>query len=200
MAYSKFTLSKAAQDLELRIVAGQRFLQQASPVTPTPLLVQTLEENIPWAIAVGSEKARSEGIVTPILLEVKRQLKGQISVFSGEEFNVDVDRGLNGYVDFLIGQTDSQLYLEAPIVVLVEAKKEDLKSGLGQCVAEMVAAQQFNLESKASVTTVYGTVTSGTVWIFLKLDEKTVTIDLTEYSVNPIEQLLGFLVWMVGKR
>lgn len=200
MAYSKFTLSKAAQDLELRIVAGQKFLQQASPVTPTPLLVQTLEENIPWAIAVGSEKARSEGIVTPILLEVKRQLKGQISVFSGEEFNVDVDRGLNGYVDFLIGQTDSQLYLEAPIVVLVEAKKEDLKSGLGQCVAEMVAAQQFNLESKASVTTVYGTVTSGTVWIFLKLDEKTVTIDLTEYSVNPIEQLLGFLVWMVGKR
>jgi hypothetical protein len=50
------------------------------------------------------------------------------------------------------------------------------------------------------VTTVYGTVTSGTVWIFLKLDEKTVTIDLTEYSVNPIEKLLGFLVWMVGKR
>jgi hypothetical protein len=39
---------------------------------------------------------------------------------------VDIDRGLNGYVDFLIGQTDSQLYLEAPIVVLVEAKKEDL--------------------------------------------------------------------------
>lgn len=200
MAYSKFTLSKAAQDLELRIVAGQKFLQQASPVTPTPLLVQTLEENIPWAIAVGSEKARSERIGTPILLEVKRQLKGQISVFSGEEFNVDADRGLNGYVDFLIGQTDSQLYLEAPIVVLVEAKKEDLKSGLGQCVAEMVAAQQFNLESKASVTTVYGTVTSGTVWIFLKLDEKTVMIDLTEYSVNPIEGLLGFLVWMVGKR
>lgn len=93
---------------------------------------------------------------------------------------MDVDRGLNGYVDFLIGQTYSQLYLEAPIVVLVEAKKEDLKS--------------------ASVTTVYGTVTSGTVWIFLKLDEKTVTIDLTEYSVNPIEKLLGFLVWMVGKR
>ena len=126
MAYSKFTLSKAAQDLEPCIVAGQKFLQQASPVTPTPLLVQTLEENIPWAIAVGSEKARSEGIVAPILLEVKRQLKGQISVFSGEEFNVDIDRGLNGYVDFLIGQTDSQLYLEAPIVVLVEAKKEDL--------------------------------------------------------------------------
>ena len=200
MAYSKFTLSKAAQDLELRIVAGQKFLQQAAPVTPTPFLVQTLEENVPWAIAVGSEKARSEGIVTPILLEVKRQLKGQISVFSGEEFNVDVDRGLNGYVDFLIGQTDSQLYLEAPIVVLVEAKKEDLKSGLGQCVAEMVAAQQFNLESKASVTTIYGTVTSGTVWIFLKLDAQTVTIDLTEYSVDPIEQLLGFLIWMVKKR
>jgi hypothetical protein len=200
MAYSKFTLSKAAQDLELRIVAGQKFLHQASPVTPTPLLLQTLEENIPWAIAVGSEKARSEGIVNPILLEVKRQLKGQISVFSGEEFNVDVDRGLNGYVDFLIGQTDSQLYLEAPIVVLVEAKKEDLKSGFGQCVAEMVAAQQFNLEGKTSVTTIYGTVTSGTVWIFLKLDGQTVTIDLTEYSVDPIEQLLGFLVWMVGKR
>ncbi len=176
------------------------FLLNIPPVKPTPLLLQTLSENVPWAIAVGSEKARSEGIVNPVLLEVKRQLKGQISVFSGEEFNVDVDRGLNGYVDFLIGQTASQLYLEAPVVVLVEAKKEDLKSGLGQCVAEMVAAQQFNREHNTAVKTIYGTVTSGTVWLFLKLEEQVVTIDLTDYSIDPIEQLLGFLVWMAGKQ
>jgi hypothetical protein len=200
MAYSKFTLSRAAQELQIRIIEGRRFLLNIPPVTPTPLLLQTLNENVPWAIAVGSEKARSEGIVNPVLLEVKRQLKGQISVFSGEEFNVDIDRGLNGYVDFLIGQTSSQLYLEAPVVVLVEAKKEDLKSGMGQCVAEMVAAQQFNREHNTTVKTIYGTVTSGTVWLFLKLEEQVVTIDLTDYSIDPIEQLLGFLVWMAAKQ
>jgi hypothetical protein len=200
MAYSKFTLSRATQELQIRIIEGQRFFLNIPPVKPTPLLLQTLDENVPWAIAVGSEKARSEGIVNPVLLEVKRQLKGQISVFSGEEFNVDIDRGLNGYVDFLIGQTASQLYLEAPVVVLVEAKKEDLKSGLGQCVAEMVAAQQFNREHDTDIKTIYGTVTSGTVWLFLKLEEQVVTIDLTDYSIDPIEQLLGFLVWMAGKQ
>jgi hypothetical protein len=78
MPYSKFTLSKAVDDFQLTIVEGDRFLPEISPVNPTALLKDTLKESLPWAIAVSSEKARSEAIINPVLLEVKRQLNGQI--------------------------------------------------------------------------------------------------------------------------
>ena len=196
MPYSKFTLSKAVDDFQLTIVEGDRFLPEISPFNPSSLLKDTLKETIPWAVAVGSEKARSEGIINPVLLEVKRQLHGQISVFSGEEFNVQSEVDLTGYVDFLISRSPEQLYIKAPAVILVEAKKEDLKPGLGQCLAEMVAAQRFNQQKQQPISTIYGTVTSGTVWRFLQLEGQTVTIDLNDYPVPPVDQILGFLIWM----
>ncbi len=196
MPYSKFSLSKALDDFELVLIEGDRFLPEISPVNPSSLLKDTLKETLPWAIAVGSEKARSEGIINPVLLEVKRQLNGQISVFSGEEFAVQPESDLTGYVDFLISRSPEQLFIKAPAVILVEAKKEDLKPALGECLAEMVAAQRFNQQKKQPILTIYGTVTSGTVWRFLKLEGQTVTIDLNDYSLPPVEQILGILIWM----
>lgn len=197
MPYSKFTLSKAVEDFHLTVIEGSRFLPEISPISPTALLKDILKETLPWAIAVGSEKARSEGIINPVLLEVKRQLQGQISVFSGEEFNVEPEAELSGYCDFLISRSPEQLYIKAPAVVIVEAKKEDLKPALGQCLAEMVAAQRFNQQKQQPSAAIYGTVTSGTAWRFLKLEGQTVSIDLADYPLPPVEQILGFLVWMV---
>lgn len=81
MPYSKFTLSKAVEDFHLTIIEGSRFLPEIPPVNPSLLLQDTLKETIPWAIVLSSEQARSEGIINPVLLEVTRQLHGQISVF-----------------------------------------------------------------------------------------------------------------------
>jgi hypothetical protein len=81
MPYSKFTLSKAVEDFHLTVIEGSRFLPEISPISPTALLKDILKETLPWVIAVGSEKARSEGIINPVLLEVKRQLPGLLSVF-----------------------------------------------------------------------------------------------------------------------
>ncbi|MGK7899995.1 MAG: hypothetical protein AB4352_01025 [Hormoscilla sp.] len=197
MPYSKFTLSKAIEDFQLTLLEGDRFLGEATAVNPSALLQDTLKETVPWAIAVGSEKARSEGIINPVLLEVKRQLKGQISVFSGEDFTVEPEVDLTGYVDFMISRSPEQLFIKAPAVVLVEAKKEDHLPALGQCLAEMVAAQRFLQQKQQPISTIYGTVTSGTVWRFLKLEGQIVAIDLTDYPLPPVEQILGFLVWMV---
>lgn len=61
----------------------------------------------------------------------------------------------------------------------------------------MVAAQRFNQAREQTLTAVYGTVSSGTQWRFLKLEGQTVTIDLMDYSLPPIEPILSFLVWMV---
>jgi hypothetical protein len=197
MPYSRFTLSRAVEDFELTVREESNLFAGIEPVVPTSLLREILLENVPWAVAVGSEKARSEGIINPVLLEVKRQLGGQVGVFSGEEFNVDVAADLNGFCDFLVSRSSEQLYIKAPVLMLVEAKKEDLKPALGQCLAEMVAAQRFNIIKGQTVKTIYGVVTSGTVWRFLQLIENTVSIDLTDYPLLPVENVLGVLVEML---
>ena len=197
MPYSKFTLSRAVEDFDLTIREEPNLFAAILPVIPTPLLREILVESVPWAVAVGSEKARSEGIINPVLLEVKRQLGGQVGVFSGEEFNVDIAADLNGFCDFLVSRSSEQLYIKAPVVMLVEAKKEDLKPALGQCLAEMVAAQRFNLSKRQVVETIYGVVTSGTVWRFLQLTGNMVSIDLTDYPLLPVDNVLGVLVWML---
>jgi hypothetical protein len=78
-------------------------------------------------------------------------------------------------------------------MMLVEAKKEDILGGLGQCVAEMVAAQIFNEREGNEISVIYGTVTSGTNWKFLKLKGKVVEIDLVEYYLTDVNKILGIL-------
>lgn len=197
MPYSQFnTITKVKEAFNLTSVEGIRFLPEIEPIQPSLVLKSLLETNIPWAIATSTEKARSEAIINPVLLEVRRILNQEISVFSGEEFNIDPALGLNGVCDFLISRSPEQLDIEAPAVIIVEAKKEDLKLGWGQCIAEMVAAQKFNQNKGLPIQVIYGSVSSGTQWRFLKLEDTTVTIDLTDYPLPPVEQILGFLVWM----
>jgi hypothetical protein len=199
MPYSELTLDRAKRSFGLTLIEGTRFFPAIEPIAPSPRLASELQD-LPWAIAVGSEKARSESIIYPVLQEVRRILKGQISLFSGKDFNVDPEAELTGDVDFLISRSAEQLIIEAPVITVVEAKKADLNEGLGQCVAELVPAQRFNESRQNSISTLYGTISSGTAWRFLKLEGKTVTIDLTDYPLPPVEELLGFLVWMVEER
>ncbi len=197
MSYKEFSWKKAKKDFNLTTVEGGRFLPPTPLVNASPELDYLLAQNIPWAIAVGNDKARSEAIINPVLLESRRILNNQISVFSGEEFNVDASVGLNGFCDFLITRSNDQLTIEAPAIVLIESKKEDLKKGMGQCLASMVAAQRFNEENGAPVKTIYGSVSSGTTWRFMKLEEQTVTVDFTDYPLPPTNVVLGMLIWMI---
>jgi hypothetical protein len=112
----------------LTFLEGRRFLPETEPIAPSPYLAEFLAESIPLAIATGSEKARSELIISPILFEVRKILDRHISFFSGEDFTVDVQAGLSGICDFLISRSPEQLLIEAPAIVIVEAKKENLIS------------------------------------------------------------------------
>ncbi|MDF5714610.1 MAG: hypothetical protein PUP93_12155 [Rhizonema sp. NSF051] len=198
MPYSEFTtITKAKEAFGLITVEGRRFVTEIELIKPSAQLVEYLEEVLPIAIATGSEKVRSELIITPILLEVWRILEKKIGIFSGEDFDVDSSVGLNGRCDFLLSRSPKLIEIDAPAVVIVEAKKADLRTGIGQCVAEMVAAQRFNKAKKKPVNTIYGSVTSGTQWRFMKLEENTVTFDLSEYPVPPVDFILSFLIWMI---
>jgi hypothetical protein len=197
MAYSDFTLRKVKQSFGLTAVEGGRFLPEIEPIAPSAILAGLLEDTVPWAIAVGTEKAKSELIIAPALLEVKRLLNRQISVFSGTDFTVDIAAGLNGVCDFLISRSPEQFEIEAPAVMLVEAKRDNINNGLGQCIAEMVAAQRFNEINNNSIPIIYGSVTTGTAWRFMKLEGQIVTIDVRDYPFPPVETILSMLVWMV---
>lgn len=197
MAYSEFSLKKVREILGITIQEGNRFIPQLEPVSADRLLEEELSEGLPLVLARGSEKARSEWIINPVLTGVRRMLDRQISLFSGEDFSVDPSVGLNEICDFLISASPVQLEIQAPAVLIVEAKRENLNGGLAQCIAEMVAAQRFNQANQQPIQTIYGSVTSGTAWKFLKLVGQTVAIDLTEYPLPPVEPILATLIWMI---
>lgn len=196
MSYSQFTTLKRAVDAFNLKIKEEKFFPLIEPIVPTAILTDYLEDTLPISSA-ASEKARSEGIIYPVLLEVRRILNKQISLFSGEDFSIDESVGLNGIVDFLLSRSPLVLEIQAPVAIIVEAKKADLKTGYGQCVAEMVAAQRFNVANDNSITTIFGSISNGTQWRFLKLEECDITIDLADYTLPPVNQILGLLVWMV---
>lgn len=198
MPYSQFTtIRKAKEAFNLTTVEGDRFLPVVDPIAPSEVLAGTLKETLPIVATSGSEKARSEGIIYPVLLEVRRILDRKISLFSGEDFTIEEAIGLNGICDFLLTRSTEVLEIEAPTVVIVEAKKTDLKTGFGQCIAAMVGAQRFNQAKEKAIPTIYGSVSNGIQWQFLKLEQQTVTIDLTVYPLPPVDQILSFFVWMM---
>ena len=197
MPYSSFTIDEVESKFDLNLQTGH-FLPTNEPISPSPMLEQFLKITLPLARESGSEKARSEFIIAPILVEVRSLMNNSISLFSGEDFTVDRELGLNGICDFLISRSPTQFKINAPVVALVEAKKGVLKDGWGQCIAEMVAAQRFNHSHQQSIDLIYGVITSGTRWQFIELRERNVTIDPEEYSLPPVEPLLGILKWMVA--
>jgi hypothetical protein len=135
-----------------------------------------------------------------VLVEVREILNRTVSIFSGTDFTVDDTVGLNGICDFLISRSSEQLLIEAPAVAIVEAKKDDLNSGTGQCIAEMIAAQRFNEMNGSEIKNIYGTVTTGSNWRFLQLVDTTVSVDLADYPIPPIDRVLGILAYLAGKQ
>ncbi|MBD2194081.1 MULTISPECIES: hypothetical protein [Calothrix] len=193
MAYSDFKLAEIIDAFGLTIQESSGMFASVQEQECSDLLSTILQENVDLAVAISSEKARSEMIISPILLEIRRKFNYKISFFSGVDFTVDSQRGLNGFCDFILSLSSEQLLVRSPVVVLVESKNENLRSGLAQCIAEMVAAQLFNERHQNPIKTIYGAVTIGTIWQFLKLEGNVVAIDLSEYYIKDIKKILGIL-------
>ncbi len=194
MAYSNFTLSKVKADFGIVTNETQDLFADISPIQPSELLTLTLKEQLPLAGAINTEKARSELVIMPILVAVRQLLTNQVSIFSGSTFEVDPEQGLEGRCDFILSRSPEQYYISSPVLTIVEAKNESIPSGLGQCVATMIAARLFNQREGTAMEAVYGAVTTGTDWKFLKLVEQTVLIDISDYYINEIDKILGVLV------
>jgi hypothetical protein len=197
MPYAHFTLEQISKTFSLTIEEGHDLFSAVPKGEINAFLRGYLEHTVPLALAIGTEKAKSEMIIAPILVELRHQLDSQISLFSGVEFSVAPEQGLNGVCDFLISRSRQQIYITCPVVALVEAKNDSIKSGLAQCMAEMVAAQLFNEREGNGLDVVYGAVTSGSQWKFLKLQSDTMFVDLRDYFIDNLEKIMGILIWMV---
>ena len=197
MAYSNFTFDSVREMFALEAVQAIGIFAETEPVESSEYLAAGLAKKAPLAVAIGTEKARSEMIVTDVLVELWEHFERRISLFSGIDFNVDEEKGLVGVCDFVISLSPLQESLEAPIIILVEAKNVDVKQGIGQCVAEMLAAQRFNAKKGNDIPRVYGASTTGTEWRFLKLEGQTLYLDMGVYSIDRCDKLLGILASMV---
>ena len=199
MPYSEFNLERVKKDFNLTTFEKSNIFADIPELAGSQLLVDILQYNLPIAIGSNSEKSRSEMIIAPILVDLRRQLNEQVNLFSGVDFTVDETQGLNGICDFLITKSPELLIVTAPVITIVEAKKENLNAGLGQCIAEMVAARIFNQRSGNEIKIIYGAVTTGTNWRFLKLEDQVIKIDLSEYYLRDVNKILGILASSINQ-
>ena len=194
MPYSQFSVEQIKTNFGITLTRTVDLFADIPEREPSIFLKETLLFNLPLALEINSEKARSELIVAPILVEIKKRLPERMSLFSGREFNVDAARGLSGYCDFLISRSPEQLVIESPVIALVEAKNDNIQSGLGQCMAETIAAQIFNQRQENDIQTIYGVVTTGSIWKLFKLEGIAIEIDSSEYFINNVGKILGILI------
>jgi len=193
MPYSDYrTIDKAISSFNLTLRDSSNYFRWCEHRQPSQRLQDDLLEGQELAVGNNSEKSRSELIISPILMEVRRSFPGKISYFSGVSFNVDASRNLVGVCDFILSATNNQVMIKAPILTIVEAKNNDIALGLGQCVVEMIAAQVLN-ERDGIEFPICGVVSTGTNWQFMQLTGDELIFDRTEYYITQLDLILGIL-------
>jgi hypothetical protein len=194
MSYSEFTFQSLRDTLALHLMQDAALFAHIEEVAVSEYLQTTLQENVALALNINTEKARSEMIIAPMLIEVRKILHRQISLFAGIEFQVDASLGLTGVCDYIISKSTNQVYVSAPAVIIVEAKNENIKAGLPQCIAAMYAAKIFNEREHNEIDRILGIVTTGSNWKFLTLEDTHVLIDYDEYLIDQAGKILAIIL------
>ncbi|MBY0525652.1 MAG: hypothetical protein K2R98_19765 [Gemmataceae bacterium] len=191
MSYSSFTLASFCRAFQVG-VRDHALFDSVGSIAPEPWLQQALENG--QDLAVTSEKARSEFIVAPILMTCRMLVGHDLRIFSGATLDVDPARGLNGEIDFILARSESSYVFQTPLMVILEAKKHDIEEGLGQCAAQMLGARIYNEREGKPVPYVYGCVTNGHSWQFVKLQGAELQIHPELIPIQELPKILWFVV------
>lgn len=186
MAYSDYTLARLEDTFGLKNRL-QPLFGATTPVEPSEWLLNLLQ--IARELPVKSEKAKSELIVMPILIELRNRNEKFFTIYSGD--NLNIDDQLKGECDFILSKDTRSFEVNYPIIQVVEAKKNDLEIGIPQCAAQMVGARKYNeLRGNVIGPVVYGCVTTGDDWVFMRLTDL-IEIDTRKYYLGNLPELLG---------
>lgn len=188
MAYSDFSLEDLEQTFGVSNFVGRVF-SDLPPLEPSQWLRETLEMTA--ELPVRSEKAKSEMIVFPILAELRRQNQQFFTIHSGDNLNANEEMGLKGECDFILAKETHSFTLNCPIMSVVEAKKNDTELGIAQCAAQLIGAKQFNEKKGVHLPFLYGCVSTGDDWLFLKLENNCLLIDIRKYYLVELGELLA---------
>ncbi len=188
MAFSSFSLDDMEEVFGIRI-DSTALLPELSPVTPSAKLQDAL--NLAQELRGRSEKFKSEAIVFPIVVELRERNSKIFTFYSGETLLADAEQGLKGECDFIIAKNAAGYLIRTPIVQLVEVKRGDAESWLGQCAAQMLGAKIYNEKKGTPLETIYGCVTTGDDWLFLRLTGNALFIDTRKYYLGQIGELLA---------
>jgi hypothetical protein len=187
MAYSDFTLDDLERKFGIKNNKGKLF-ENISLIQPSQRLKEDLE--LAAELPLRSEKAKSESIVLPILIELRRRNNKYFTIYSGETLNGDELSGLKGECDFILAKDVNSYTMNYPIMQVVEAKKNDIEEGIKQCAAQLLGAKKFNENKGVQLEKLYGCATTGDDWVFLTLTHE-VCVDARKYYLTDIEELLG---------
>jgi hypothetical protein len=190
MAYSDFTAFEITKKLGAKFRAENMFTH-VPLIEPSSWLIETLKKG--RELGFGSEKSRSERLVTPILLELSDKNHHEFSIYSGMNLDIDDKLGLRGECDFIFSFSRIQDFITSPIFCITEAKKQDLEHGTIQCAAQLIAAKRFNEMENNAIDTIYGCSTTGIEWRFLKYHNQEIVIDEERYLLNELPRLLGVM-------
>lgn len=192
MGHSQVSIGDLKDKLGIHLIEQESLFSKVTipSIQPSIYLERDLQTFAPMAVLINTEKARSEWIIAPILGEVKAAIDPAIGLFSGTTFTVEPAQELDGQCDYLISLNPEQLAVSAPAIAIVEAKQDNAVTGIGQCLAMMYAAWLFNERKHQSLNWVYGAVTTGTDWRFLKLRDRTAFVDRDQYYLKEIARKL----------
>ncbi len=196
MAYRDFTLIKIKEQFGITRQYINLFPNDTPEIIPSNHLLESVE--IAYKMPLRNEKSRSEYLVSPILTEIKLRNQDKMQLFSGENLKADPKAGLNGEVDFLVVNVPDADEIASPIINVMEAKRGDIEPSVAQCVAQMIGARTFNQKHQDNTETIHGVVTTGTEWLFLKLEGQTIFQDLNRYGTNDLPKLLGRLQLIIN--
>lgn len=187
MAYSDFTLD----DLEKKFGIKNRkknLFAKVQAIKPSQRLQEDLE--LAAELPLRSEKAKSESIVLPILIELRRNNNKYFTIYSGENLSGDEMSGLRGECDFILAKDINSYSMNYPIIQVVEAKRNDIEEGVRQCAAQLLGAKKFNENKGVQLEKLYGCATTGDDWVFIELSTE-LYIDTKKYYLAEIGELLG---------
>jgi hypothetical protein len=191
MYYSQYTSLRAIRQRLGVQISNHSLFVQAPKVEPSDWLLQTWKRTLQNRVGFFSEKARSEAIVFPLLIELKTLHKDMFTLYSGAILDADKERGLSGECDFILGFSRQNIEIEAPVFCIVEAKDNDLELGVPQCIAQMLGARLFNEQEQLDFPSIYGCVTTGETWLFLRLEGNRALIDTRQFYLDRPDELLG---------
>jgi hypothetical protein len=198
MPYHQFTLARVQEEFGITLESRPALFPDVPSFPLAADFRQRFFRRAGLATTVNTETARTQMLVVPLLLELWERSNYGIALYSGTRFDVDPSVDLVGVCDFIIGRPPQLDYVVAPVMMIVEAKNEQVMGGLGQCAAAMVAAQRFNRTRNPHIETVYGAVSNGSEWRFLRLNGSVLEFDLTDYPFADPDRILGILLHITG--